>query len=275
VVLIESTKPIVPLMPLIHPTALVDPQAQLDSSVTVGAYSVIGPHVRIGAGSSIGPHCTIEGHTHIGVDNRVFQFCSLGAVPQDKKYANEPTELHLGDRNTIREFCTFNLGTVQDGGVTRLGSDNWIMAYVHIAHDCHIGNQVIIANATQLGGHVHVGDWAFLGGLCGVHQFVRVGAHAMTGFQTRLSQDLPPFCTASGNPVQVQGTNQEGLRRRGFSPERMAGIKHMHRLLYRQSLTLAAAQQAIQALAAQSDPQAQDATVMLEFLAAAARGIVR
>ena len=262
-------------MTTIHPTALVDRGAELAADVSVGAYAVIGPHVRIGAGTSIGAHCTVEGHTSIGRANRIFQFASIGAAPQDKKYAGEPTELLIGDGNTIREFCTLNTGTVQDEGVTRVGDDNWIMAYVHIAHDCRIGSHTIIANATQLGGHVHLDDWAFLGGLSGVHQFVRVGAHAMTGFQTRLAQDLPPFVTAAGNPTAATGINQEGLRRRGFSPERIAQVKQMHRLLYRDGLTLENAKSAIAALTGQVDGGDADVALMLDFLAASTRGIAR
>jgi UDP-N-acetylglucosamine acyltransferase len=259
----------------IHPTALIDPKAQLDSSVKVGPYTTIGPHVQAGQGTTIGAHCTIEGHTRIGRNTQIFQFCSVGAIPQDKKYAGEETALEIGDNNTIREFCSLNLGTAQGGGVTRIGHDNWIMAYVHVAHDCHIGDHTIIANATQLGGHVHIADWAFLGGLCGVHQFVRVGAHAMIGFQSRLSQDLPPFMTAAGNPVEAQGINQEGLRRRGFSPERIAAIKQMHRALYRNGLTLEAAQLEIGAMKLTAREAAEDAGLLLEFLATAERGIVR
>ena len=258
-----------------HATALVDPRAELAAGVTVGAYAVVGPHVQIGEGTRIGAHCVIEGHTRIGARNTVFQFASIGAAPQDKKYNGEPTQLEIGDDNTIREFCTLNTGTVQGGGATRIGNDNWIMAYVHVAHDCQIGHHTIIANSTQLGGHVRLGDWVFLGGLSGVHQFVRVGAHAMTGFQTRLSQDLPPYITAAGNPAQATGINQEGLRRRGFSPERLALVKKMHRLLYRQGLSLADAVAAIAALR-DSAPQAQDdADLLLGFLAQADRGIVR
>ena len=232
-------------MAAIHPTALVDPKAQLDSSVSVGPYAVIGPHVRIGAGTTVGAHCVIEGHTTIGQDNRIFQFASVGAQPQDKKYAGEPTRLEIGDGNTIREFVTINTGTVQDEGLTRIGHDCWIMAYVHIAHDCRLGDHIILANAVQLAGHVHLGDWVFLGGLTGVHQFGRVGAPAMTAFQTRLAQDVPPFVTAGGNPAEAQSINAEGLKRRGFSPERITLIKQMYRLLYRQGLPLHAARQQI------------------------------
>ncbi len=262
-------------MSFIPATAIVDPAAQFDPSVTVGPYTIIGPHVRIGAGTTVGPHCVIEGHTTIGQDNRIFQFSSLGAIPQDKKYAGEPCELRIGDRNTIREFCTFNIGSPGDAGVTTLGSDNWIMAYVHIAHDCQVGDNTIFANGATLGGHVHVADWVFLGGLSGVHQFVRIGAHAMTGFQTRLAQDLPPYVPVVGNPGEVGGINQEGLRRRGFTPERIAIVKQLHKLLYRQGLTLAAAQAEMAQLLQQKPDSATDVQLMLDFLARSDRGIVR
>ena len=262
-------------MPDIHPTAVVDPKAELDGSVSVGPYAVIGPHVRIGARSSVGAHCVIDGHTTIGSDNRIFQLASIGAPPQDKKYGGEPTALEIGNGNTIREFVTINTGTAQDAGVTRLGDDNWIMAYVHIAHDCQLGSHLILANAVQLAGHVHLGDWVFLGGLSGVHQFVRVGAHAMTGFQTRLAQDVPPFITAAGNPAQAQGINQEGLRRRGYTPERIAAVKQMHKLLYRQGLTLADARTAIAKLRDEQPESQGDVDLMLTFLASAERGNVR
>ena len=261
--------------PGIHPTALVDPQAALDATVQVGPYTVIGPHVRIDAGTSVGAHVVIEGHTTIGRDNRIFQFASIGAPPQDKKYAGEPTLLTIGHGNTIREFVTINTGTVQDAGVTRVGDDNWIMAYVHIAHDCQIASHTILANSVQLAGHVHLGDWVFLGGLSGVHQFVRIGAHAMTGFHTRLAQDLPPFITAGGNPAQAQGINAEGLRRRGYTPERIAIVKQMHRLLYRRGLTLDAARQQIEALLGEVAEADADIALMQDFLDSAARGIVR
>jgi len=263
------------IAPGIHPTALIDPRAELDSTVQVGPYAVIGPHVRIGARSSVGAHAVIDGHTTIGSDNRIFQFASIGAPPQDKKYAGEPTKLAIGQGNTIREFVTINTGTAQDAGVTRLGDDNWIMAYVHIAHDCQVASHVILANAVQLAGHVHLGDWAFLGGLTGVHQFVRIGAHAMTAFQTRLAQDLPPFVTAGGNPAEAQSINVEGLRRRGYSPERIALVKEIHRLLYRKGLTLEAARAQIDALRGQVPEADADIALMRDFLASATRGIVR
>lgn len=262
-------------MSTIHPTALVDAAAQIDASVTIGPYAVIGPHVVLGAGTTVGAHCVIEGHTTIGRDNRIFQFASLGAAPQDKKYAGEPTRLVIGDRNTIREFCTFNTGTVQDQGVTRIGDDNWVMAYVHIAHDCVVGNQTILANNATLAGHVQVDDYAIIGGLTGIHQFTKVGAHVMAGFASHISQDVPPFMMVDGNPLAVRGLNLEGLRRRGFSPERLAAIKQMHRLLYRQGLTLEAAHSAIAALPAAHPEAAADIALLLAFLDTSARGIAR
>ena len=261
----------------IHPTALVDAGAELDSDVTVGPYTVIGPHVRIGSGTSIGPHCVIEGHTTIGRDNRIFQFNSLGAIPQDKKYGGEPCELVIGERNTIREFCTFNIGSPGDSGVTRVGDDNWIMAYVHLAHDCQVGNNTIFANNSQLAGHVHVGDWVILGGFTVVHQFVRLGAHSMTAMCSLLFADLPPFVMCQGQPAAARSMNYEGLRRRGFSPERIAGVKSMHKALYRQDLSLEAAQSQIESIH-QSQPQCEpDVRMMNDFLKQtnAQRGIVR
>ena len=264
-------------MTAIHPTALVDAQAELDSSVSVGPYTTIGPHVRIAAGTSIGPHCVIEGHTTIGRDNRIFQFNSLGAIPQDKKYAGEPCELVIGDRNTIREFCTFNIGSPGDRGVTRLGDDNWIMAYVHLAHDCQVGNHTIFANNAQLAGHVHVGDWAILAGFTLAHQFVRIGAHSMTALSSVLLADLPPFVMCQGQPAAARSMNYEGLRRRGFSPERIAVVKAMHKALYREHLTLEQARQRIAELAVNTPETAPDVEMMLSFLAQTTpqRGIVR
>jgi UDP-N-acetylglucosamine acyltransferase len=260
---------------LIHSTALVDPKAQLDSSVEIGPYSVVGPHVRMDAGSRVGAHCVIEGHTTIGKDNQIFQFNSIGAIPQDKKYAGEPCELHIGDRNTIREFCTLNIGSPGDARVTRVGDDNWIMAYVHIAHDCQVGNKTILANNTTLGGHVHLADWVIIGGLTGIHQFVKIGAHAMVGFSSAVTQDVPPFMMADGNPLAVRGFNAEGLRRRQFSEERISAVKQMHKLLYRTGKTLTQAMGEIAELA-QSIPQAAaDVALMSQFLAHSTRGIAR
>ena len=264
-------------MTMIHPSAIVDPAAELDSSVSVGAFSLIGPHVHIGAGTRIGSHCVIEGHTTIGRDNKIFQFNSIGAAPQDMKYAGEPTRLVIGDRNTIREYCTFNTGTVQDKGVTELGDDNWIMAYVHLAHDVLLGNHNVLANGVTLAGHVEIGDWVTVGGLTGMLQRMRVGSHAMIGFQAHVAQDVPPFMTVDGNPLTARAVNQVGLRRRGFSAERIGVIKQMHKLLYRSSLTLQQAQEAMAELrGGNAEPEADaDIELMLAFLAAASRGIVR
>jgi UDP-N-acetylglucosamine acyltransferase len=263
-------------MPQIHPTAIVDPAAELDSSVSIGPYCVVGPHVRIGAGTTLEAHVVVQGRTRIGRDNRIHPFASLGGVPQDKKYAGEPTELHIGDRNTIREFCTFNLGTVQDAGVTRLGDDNWMMAYTHLAHDAQVGNHTIFANNAQVAGHVEVGDWVILGAYTAVHQFVKIGAHAMTGMGTVLLQDVPPFGMVSGNPCEARGViNQEGLRRRGFGPARVATVKQMHRLIYRAGLTLDDARAAIEALRGSAGDAAGDVEAMLAFLARSTRGLVR
>lgn len=264
-------------MSLIHPTALVDPAAELDSSVSVGPYSVIGPNVKIGAGTTVGPHSVIEGHTTIGCDNRIFQFVSLGAINQDKKYAGEPCELLIGDRNTIREFSTYHIGTAQGGGVTRLGNDNWMMAYTHLAHDCLVGNHTIFANNTQLAGHVEVGDWVILGGFTVVHQFVRIGTHAMTAMCSLLFADVPPFVMCQGQPAAARSMNFEGLRRRGFNAERISAVKAMHKALYRGDLTLVQAQADIARLA-DSHPDAKtDVELMGQFLAAVSpqRGIVR
>ena len=259
----------------IHPTAIVEPGAQLDVSVSVGAYSIVRAGVSIASRTIVGPHCVIEGRTRIGRDNRIFQFCSIGAAPQDKKYAGEPTELHIGDRNTIREFCTFNCGTAQDAGVTRVGDDNWIMAYVHLAHDVQLGHHTTLANNATLAGHVQVGDWVTVGGLSGVHQFVKIGAHAFVGFSSAVTQDVPPYMMVDGNPLAVRGFNVEGLRRRGFGPERIAAVKQMHRLLYRSKLGFDEAQEAINALAAEV-PEAQgDVALMTAFLAASTRGVAR
>ena len=264
-------------MSLIHATALVDPAAELDTTVSVGPYTVIGPHVKVGAGTTIGAHCVIEGHTTIGRDNRIFQFNSLGAVPQDKKYAGEPCELIIGDRNTVREFCTFNIGSPSGGAVTRIGDDNWIMAYVHLAHDCLVGNKTIFANNSQLAGHVTVGDWVILGGFTVVHQFVRIGDHAMTAMCSLLFADLPPFVMCQGQPAAARSMNFEGLRRRGFSPDRISVVKAMHKALYRDQLTLDQAMQRIGSLTDKTPEAAPDVSLMLDFLRQASpqRGIVR
>ncbi len=261
----------------IHPSALVDPSAELDPSVSVGPFTTIGPHVRIASGTRIGSHCVIEGRTTIGRDNQIFQFNSLGAIPQDKKYAGEPCELIIGDRNVIREFCTFNIGTAGDKGVTAIGNDNWIMAYVHLAHDCQIGNHTIFANNTQLAGHVHVDDWVILGGFTVVHQFCKLGAHSFTAMNSLLFADLPPFVMCQGQPAQARSMNFEGLKRRGFSPEQIQTVKVIYKILYRDGLTLEKSIQAIDALGL-TQPQAIEVTAMMSaFLSSTSpqRGIVR
>ena len=256
---------------MIHPSAIVDPRARLGENVSIGAYSIVGEHVEIGDNTRIGPHVVIEGHTRIGRDNRIFQFCSIGAVPQDKKYADEPTRLEIGDGNNIREFCTFNCGTAQDAGVTRLGSGNWIMAYVHLAHDCQIGDHTIFANNAQLAGHVHVGDHAILGGFTGVHQFVRIGAHSFTAIATVLVHDLPPYVMAAGDTAKPYGINTEGLRRRGFSAAALAGIKRAYKTLYKSGLTLDQAQ----AQLAEQAGTCAEIGLLADFLQGSTRGIVR
>ena len=255
----------------IHPTAVVDPGARLAADVEVGAYTLIGPHVEIGAGTTVGPHAVITGHTRIGAGNRIWQFVSIGDVPQDRKYGGEPTTLEIGDRNTIREFCTINCGTVQRGGVTRVGDDNWIMAYVHIAHDCLIGNRIILANNTQFAGHVPVGDDAILGGFTVVHQFCRIGAHSITALGTIVLQDIPPYVTASGNPARPHGINREGLRRRGFSVDAIAELRRAYKTLYRSGLSLEEAQREL----AQQASACAELKVLVDFLSSPGRGIIR
>jgi UDP-N-acetylglucosamine acyltransferase len=256
---------------MIHPSAIIHPKAELGEGVSVGPYSIIGEHVRIGDGTRVASHVVIDGHTTIGRDNQIFQFCSIGEVPQDKKYKGEPTLLTIGDRNVIREYCSFNLGVPGAGGLTSVGSDNWIMAYVHIAHDCHVGNHTTFANNATLAGHVIVGDWVTLGGFTGVHQFVRIGAHSFCGVSTVLLQDLPPYVTASGNPSAPHGINSEGLKRRGFTPEAIAQIKRAYKVLYRQGLTLDEARAAIAEMASQTP----ELKVFSDFIAESGRGIVR
>ncbi len=259
----------------IHPTALIDSQANLHASVSVGAYSIIGPYVVIGANTVVGSHCVIDGHTTIGCDNHFYRFCSVGGMPQDKKYAGEPTKLEIGDRNMFREYVTINTGTIQDVGVTRLGSDNWVMAYVHVAHDCQVGSHVILANGVQMGGHVHIGDWAIVGGLAAVHQFGRIGAHSMTGGQSALHMDIPPYVMGSGNPCVPVGINAEGLKRRGFSPEAISALRDAYKIIYRRGLSLNDACQALRARQ-QSEPAVAEAIEpLLAFIAASTRGIIR
>ena len=256
---------------MIDATAVVDPGAELADGVVVGPYSIIGADVVIDSGTQIGPHVVIKGPTRIGRDNTIYQFASIGDAPQDKKYNGEPTRLEIGDRNTIREFVTINRGTVQDEGVTRLGDDNWIMAYVHIAHDCQIGNQTIFANNASLAGHVTIGDHVILGGFTLVHQFCTLGAHSLTAFGSGISMDVPPYVTVGGSPAKPHGLNMEGLRRRGFSPEARKVLKQAYRTLYRENLSL---QDAIARLQKQVDGCAE-LGVLVSFLENQTRGIVR
>ena len=256
---------------MIHPAAIVDSAARIGANVDVGPYSIIGPDVEIGDDTDIGPHVVIKGHTRIGRENRIFQFCSLGEMPQDKKYAGEPTRLEIGDRNTIREFCTFNLGTVQGGGVTSVGDDNWIMAYVHIAHDCHVANKTIFANGASLAGHVTVGDLVIFGGFTGVHQFCRIGAHVITAASSLVLQDVPPYLMVAGNTAQPYGIHVEGLKRRGFTSEAISELKRAYRTLYKSGLLL---EEAKGKLAEQAKTQ-PDVQLMVDFLEASKRGIIR
>lgn len=255
----------------IHPTAIIDPSAELDSSVVVGAYAVIGPDVKIDAGTRISSHVAINGPTVIGKNNQIFQFSSLGEAPQDKKYKGEPTLLEIGDNNTIREFCTFNRGTVQDKGTTKIGNDNWIMAYVHIAHDCQIGNHTIFANNASLAGHVDIYDHAILGGFTLIHQFCKIGSHVITAVGSVVFKDIPPYVTAAGYDAKPHGINAEGLKRRGFSSDSILQIKRAYKILYRKGLTLDEAK--VELLTMQS--QTPEIALLTDFLNISARGIVR
>ena len=262
-------------MSLIHDSAIVDSRAELDSTVSVGPYAIVGAGVRVGAGTTIGAHCVIEGPTTIGRDNKFFPFCSIGANPQDKKYAGEPTELLVGDGNTVREFVTMNRGTAQGGGATRVGNDNWIMAYVHVAHDCRLGSHTILANTTNLAGHVEVGDWVILGGYTGVHQFCKIGAHAMSGVGSVVLHDIPPFVMVSGNSAAAHGINTEGLRRRGFSADRIQALRRAYRTIYKSGMTLEQARQELRASAASDEHAGSDLLLLADFLDGVTRGIVR
>ncbi|UOO90656.1 acyl-ACP--UDP-N-acetylglucosamine O-acyltransferase [Vitreoscilla massiliensis] len=255
----------------IHPQAIVDPKAELAEGVSVGPFSIIGPNVRIDAGTEVGPHVVIDGHTSIGKNNKIFQFASLGAQPQDKKYAGEPTKLIIGDNNTIREFTTFNTGTVTGIGETRLGNDNWIMAYVHLAHDCVVGNHTIFANNASLAGHVTIGDWVILGGYSLVHQFCILGDYCMTAFAAGVHKDVPPYVMAAGYRAEPKGLNTEGMRRRGMSPEQIERVQHVYKVLYRQGLAYNEAKAQIIELA-QSQEEVQ---VFADFFAQSTRGVIR
>lgn len=260
---------------LIHATAIIEPGAQISTGVTIGPYSVVGANVSIGKGTIVGPHCVIDGYTTIGENNHFYRFCSIGGMPQDKKYAGEPTRLEIGDGNTVREYVTINTGTAQDVGVTRLGDDNWIMAYVHIAHDCQLASHIVIANSVQLAGHIHIDDWAIIGGLSAAHQFVHIGAHTMIGGTSSLRQDIPPYVIGAGDPFRPVGINAEGLSRRGFAPEAIAALKEAYKLLYRRNLKVGEAIEQILALQLER-PIAHDALeVLIKFLKASTRGIAR
>lgn len=256
---------------MIDPRAIVDPGARLAADVSVGAFSIIGPGVEIDSGTQIGSHVVIKGPTRIGRDNRIYQFASVGDDPQDKKYAGEPTRLEIGDRNVIREYVTLNRGTAQDIGVTRVGDDNWLMAYVHVAHDCNVGNHTIFANGASLAGHVNVDDHAILGGFTLVHQFCSLGAHCFTGMGSAVAKDVPPYVMVTGAPAQPRSVNTEGLRRRGFSPEAIQAIRHAYKLLYRSGLAFDDAQRQVAAMADEHSELAR----FRDFLAATKRGIVR
>ena len=255
----------------IHPSAIIDPKAELDSSVEVGAFTIIGAGVKVDANTRISSHVVLKGPTTIGKNNQIFQFSSLGEQPQDKKYADEPTTLEIGDNNTIREFCTFNRGTIQDKGVTKIGNDNWIMAYVHIAHDCTIGNNTIMANNSSLAGHVDIHDFAILGGFTLVHQFCKIGAHVITAVNTVVFKDIPPYVTAAGYDAAPHGINAEGLKRRGFNADSILQIKRAYKALYRNNLTLEEAKIEL----AKMQKTCSEIALLTDFLNVSTRGIVR
>jgi len=256
---------------MIDARAVVSPQARIAADVSVGPFSVIGPDVEIGAGTWVGPHVVLNGPTRIGEGNKLFQFCSIGDVPQDKKYKGESTRLEIGDRNVFREFCTVSRGTIQDKGVTRIGNDNLFMAYTHVAHDCVLGNQIIMANCATLGGHVHIEDWAIMGGLSAAHQFSKIGTHAFIANNTAVTRDVPPYVMAVGQPAEPHSVNTEGLKRRGFTEEQMRNIKHAYRLLYRSGLKLNDAIAELESYAAGKP----ELTCFVEFIKHTSRSIVR
>ena len=256
---------------MIHATAIVSDKASIANDVEVGPYTIIGDDVEIDSGTRIDSHVVINGPTVIGKDNHIYQFASIGDDPQDKKYAGELTKLEIGDRNTIREFCTVSRGTTQDKGVTVMGNDNWIMAYVHIAHDCIIGSNTIMANNATLAGHVHVGDWAIFGGFSGVHQFCHIGAHAFIGMYSGVNRDVPAYTTTSGSPAIPRGINSEGLKRRGFDADQIRNIKNAYRLVYRKGMKLA---EAIDEIAERSKTQSE-LELFLESLRSSERGVIR
>ena len=242
----------------IHSTAIIHDGAQLHESVKVGAYSIIGPEVIIGEGTTVGEHCIIDGRTIIGKNNTFYRFCSVGGIPQDKKYHGEDTALEIGDGNMFREFVTINTGTVQDSGTTRLGNNNWIMAYVHIAHDCQLGNEIVMSNGIQLAGHIHIGDWAIIGGLSAAHQFTNIGAHSMTGGMSAIRQDIPPYVLGAGQPYKPAGVNSEGLRRRGYTATQIQAIKEAYKYIYLRSLKVDYAVAAIRNMQENSEKDIAD-----------------
>lgn len=256
---------------MIHPTAIVSDSAVIADDVEIGPYSIIGENVEIGSGTKIDSHVVIKGPTTIGKDNRVYQFAALGDDPQDKGYGGEPTRLVVGDRNTIREYVTFSRGTVKDKGVTIIGDDNWIMAHVHIAHDCVIGNKTIMANNTALAGHVHIGDWVICGGNSGIHQFCKIGAHAFLAMYSGVNRDIPAYSMVQGQPATVRGINSEGLKRRDFTPEQIRNIKNAHRITFRSGNKLAVAIEEIAELA-KTQPELD---IYLDSLRSATRGLAR
>ncbi|MBU3550107.1 acyl-ACP--UDP-N-acetylglucosamine O-acyltransferase [Polynucleobacter sp. MWH-Berg-3C6] len=262
----------------IHASAVVDSKAELAGDVEIGPYSVIGPNVKIGAGSKVGSHTVIEGYTTIGKDNHFAHFAAIGGAPQDMKYRGEPTQLIIGDRNTIREFTTIHTGTSQDLGITSIGNDNWIMAYVHIAHDCQVGNHTIFSSNAQIAGHVQVEDWAIMGGMSGVHQFVRIGQHAMLGGASALVQDIPPFVIAAGDKASPHGINVEGLKRRGFSSETISALRQAYKVLYKDGLSFEDAKVEIKKMITANTADtatAEKLTQFHDFIAASTRGIIR
>ena len=256
---------------MIDPRASVSPRAELAADVSVGPFTVIGPDVIIGAGTIIGPHAVINGPTRMGADNRVFQFASIGDAPQDKKYKGEPTRLEIGDRNVFRECCTINRGTTHGEGVTRLGSDGLYMAYTHVAHDCTVGDKVVLSNCATMGGHVEIGDWVQLGGLSAIHQFCKIGAHAFIGGGAIVTRDVPPYVMIAGNPAEPHSVNAEGLKRRGFGPQQIRNIRNAYRILYRSELTLATAVEQLTALAREQPELA----TFVEFIGRSTRSLVR
>jgi UDP-N-acetylglucosamine acyltransferase len=267
----------------IHASAIVDPKAQLGSNISIGPFSIIGPNVVIGDGCTLGPHVIVEGHTSLGQSNQIFAHAVIGGTPQDKKYAGESTRLVIGDRNTIRESVTINCGTVQDQSITQVGNDNWIMAYVHVAHDCVVGHNTVLANCVQLAGHVQVGDYVILGGFTGVHQFCKVGAHAMAGVGSVVLHDIPPYVMVSGNSAQAHGMNFEGLKRRGFSAEQISQLRAAYKTLYKSGLTFEEAKKAllqqVEQLHAATEAGIREAApsvaLFSNFLTGVTRGIVR